>query len=196
VATPEDVLPPRAPAAHLAHLGAHLPSRHASRAPSAPGRDAAAVGAAVGSGVAPSIAERRGSFAFLSHLLRAGEWSLPREFRGLAVMGNLELDLTRARIAPGTSHLELRSIMGSVTVRVPHHLRVECEGDPFIGSVDVRRKAPPIAAPDAPLLRITATAVLGSIEVEVVDPDAPGLLDRLRARWGGAGRGRRRSGGA
>ena len=122
--------------------------------------------------------------SFISHSARAGDWILPRRFRAIAFMGEADLDLTYARIGPGTSHIEVKSIMGSVTVIVPPDIRVECEGDSIIASFDIDRAevAPP---PDAPLVVITGTAILGSVHVKVVDPNAPGWYEKIRARWRG-----------
>lgn len=122
--------------------------------------------------------------SFISHSARGGDWILPRRFRAIAFMGEADLDLTYARIGPGTSHIEVKSIMGSVTVIVPPDIRVECEGDSIIASFDIDRAevAPP---PDAPLVVITGTAILGSVHVKVVDPNAPGWYEKVRARWRG-----------
>jgi predicted membrane protein len=128
------------------------------------------------------VPERSGAVAFLSSVNRKGDWVLPRNFRVAALLGSVELDLTRARIGPGVSHIEIRSIMGSVEIVVPHHVRIECEGDPIVGSFEVQWKAQSAAAPEDPVVRITGTAIMGSVEVKVVDPNAPGLLEKLRAR--------------
>jgi hypothetical protein len=128
------------------------------------------------------VPERSGTVAFLSSVNRNGDWVLPRNFRVAALLGSVELDLTRARIGPGVSHIEIRSLFGSVEIVLPHDVRVECEGDPIVGSFEVQSKAQSVAAPDAPLVRITGTAVMGSVEVRVVDPNAPGLLKKLRTR--------------
>jgi hypothetical protein len=134
--------------------------------------------------VAPELVpERRGSVSFLSNVTRSGDWELPRLFRAAAFLGNIELDLTRARVGPGTSHIEIASFFGNVTVIVPPELRIECEVDPFGGSCEVKRSTQGTTSPDAPLVRITGTVVLASVEVKVVDPNAPGWVDRLRARW-------------
>lgn len=132
--------------------------------------------------IVPDIPERNGTVAFLSSVERGGDWPLPRSFRVAALLGSVELDLTRARIGPGESHIELRSVLGSVEIVVPHDVRVECEVDPFAGSVEVQRKTSSTASPDAPLVRITGSAILASVEIRVVDPNAPGLLRRMRAR--------------
>jgi hypothetical protein len=128
------------------------------------------------------VPEHRGAVAFLSHVAREGDWILPRTFRGVAFMGNVELDLTRARVGPGTSHIEMVAVMGSVTVLMPPDLLVECEGDPLLGSFEIKRQVESTAAPDAPLVRISGTAFMGSVEVKIIDPNAPGWFEKLRAR--------------
>ena len=131
--------------------------------------------------IAPELVpERRGAVAILSHTSRDGDWILPRLFRAVAFMGNVELDLTRALVAPGTSQIDIRAIMGSVTIVVPPDLRLDCTMDPVIGSAEVSRSVPSTMSPDAPMVRITGTAFLGSIEVKVVDPNAPSWLDKVR----------------
>ena len=129
------------------------------------------------------VPNRRGTVAFLSHVKRDGDWTLPRLFRAFALWGNAEVDLTRAQIGAGASHIEIRSIMANVTVLVPPELRIECEVEPVIGSFEVAREAESTRSPDAPLVRITGTAFMGSVEVKVIDPNAPSWLEKLRARW-------------
>jgi hypothetical protein len=129
------------------------------------------------------IPQHRGAVSFLSHVKRGGDWILPRVFRAVAVMGNVELDLSCVRIGAGTSQIEILAVMGSVTILVPPDLRVECEGDPLVGSFEVKREIASASSPDAPLVRITGTAFMSSVEVKVVDPNAPGWFERLRARW-------------
>ncbi len=135
------------------------------------------------------VPERRGTVVFLSHVGRSGDWILPRQFRVAAMMGNVELDLTIARLAPGMSQIEIMAFMASVTIIVPPDLRVECDGDPFIGSFDMKHETESTRAPDAPLVRISGTAILSSVEVKVVDPNAPTWFEKLRARWVKAGSG-------
>lgn len=129
------------------------------------------------------VPRHRGAVAFISHLARGGDWILPRHFRAVAVMGGVDLDLTHARIGAGTSHIEVKAIMGSVRVLVPPDLRVECDGDSIVASFDVDRRALKPPSADAPLIVISGTALLGSVHVQVVDPDAPGWYERVRTRW-------------
>jgi hypothetical protein len=135
-----------------------------------------------GSYAPAGLPERRGVFAGLSSIERNGHWSLPRYFRALAVFGNLELDLTHAELGAVTD-MELRCFFGNIEVTVPPGVRLECEGDATVGSFEVHRSAASSSSPDAPLVRIKAGVFLGSIEVKVVDPNAPSLLQRIKARW-------------
>lgn len=127
------------------------------------------------------VPEHRGMVAAISHSGRGGDWILPRRFRAIAFMGAIDLDLTHARIGPGTSYIEVKVIMGAVTVIAPPDIRVECQGDSILASFDIDRAElrPPA---DAPLIVITGTALLGAVHVKVVDPNAPGWYEKIRAR--------------
>lgn len=131
---------------------------------------------------AEHVPDRRGILAFMSHTRREGDWVLPRLFRALSIMGNVEIDLSKALLAPGSSHIEVKAIMGNVIVFVPPDIRLECEVDAMVGSAEVKRAAPSTTSLDAPVVRITGTAILGSVEVKVIDPEAPSWLRRLRKR--------------
>jgi len=132
------------------------------------------------------VPERRGALAVLSHTRRDADWILPRLFRVLAFWGNVELDLTHVLLGAGTSEIEIRCIMASVEIIVPPDLRVESEVDAILGSAEVRRQIASTTSSDAPLVRITGTTFLGSIEIKVVDPNTPSLLEKIRRRITGA----------
>lgn len=143
---------------------------------------------AVSQGRHPTIAsaqipEHRGTTAVLSHLRRDGDWVLPRLFRIFAFWGNAEIDLTRALVGEGTSVIEIKCIMGNVEIRVPHDLRVENEVDAVLASAEIRHKAATSAPADAPLVRITGSTFLGNVEITVIDPNAPSMLEKLRRRF-------------
>jgi hypothetical protein len=131
------------------------------------------------------IPERRGAVAFLSSTNRDGDWILPRSFRVVSFMGNVELDLTNARLGAGESHIEVRCIFGNVEITVPPGIRIEVEGQPFVGVFEVTRSAPSTTAPEAPLLRVTGSSHFGAVTIMVVDPNAPGWIERLRAKLAG-----------
>ncbi len=120
-----------------------------------------------------AVPTRAGLIVRWSHLRRDGAWALPRHLRAAAFMGGLELDLRRARIAPGVSLVELLSIAGIVTVRVPAGVRVDCDGDRVIGGADALARAMRHVPPDAPVVRITGTRFLGGIRVLVEPTETP-----------------------
>jgi hypothetical protein len=133
-----------------------------------------------------SVPDRQGVMSVLSKVTRDGALILPRLFRVLAFLGEVVIDLTHVHIGPGTSEIEVRAVLGQVTIIVPPNLRVEGDVQPVIGEFSVRRaKRPP--SPDAPLVRITGLAILGSVKVKVRDPDAAGWLRRVREWTSGEG---------
>ena len=97
-------------------------------------------------------------------------------------MGSVVIDLTRARVGPGTSRIEVLAFMGNVEIIVPPELRVECDGSVILGNFEVNTKAQPLLPLDAPLISIGGTSFLANVEVKVVDPNAPGWLERLSKR--------------
>lgn len=129
------------------------------------------------------IPPTRGVTAFMSTQVRAGDWILPRLFRAVSFWGDVTVDLTSARFGDGRSQIEVVAIMASITVLVPPDVRVECDGDAIVGSFDLQGQKWSTPAPGAPTIHITGTAYLGSVEVKVVNPNAPSWLKTLRARW-------------
>jgi predicted membrane protein len=111
---------------------------------------------------------------------------LPRLFRIFTFWGSSEIDLTQVLLAPGTSEIEIRCIMGSVQIIAPPDLRVECEVEAVLGSAEVQRQISTPAPADAPVVRITGSAFLGSIEIKVIDPDAPTFMEKLRRKIRGS----------
>ena len=131
---------------------------------------------------AETVPQHLGATTFMSSVTREGEWVMPRVFRALTVMGNATIDLTQVRIAPGISEIDARAIMGEIKIIVPHNLRVECTGQPLLGNFHVKRSAVLMPVPDAPLVRITGIAFMGSVEIKVIDPNERRWLSRLRRR--------------
>ena len=107
---------------------------------------------------------------------------MPRLFRAIAVMGSVTVDLTRAQIPPGTSRIEVFSCMGDVTILLPPEVRVECDGDPIVGTFDLKRETTSTTSAAAPMVLISGTSVMSSVLVRVVDRNAAGWLEKVRAR--------------
>jgi Cell wall-active antibiotics response 4TMS YvqF len=133
--------------------------------------------------IAPHLVpERRGAVAVLSSMRRDADWILPRLFRVFAFWGNAEIDLTQALLAPGVSEIEIRCIMASVQIIAPPDVRIESEVDAVVGSAEVQRQIASTTSADAPTVRITGSAFLGSIEIKIIDPNAPGFMERIRRK--------------
>lgn len=128
-----------------------------------------------------SVPDRQGVMACLSNTVRNGGWALPRLFRALAIMGEVKLDLRDVHLGTGASEIQVRAFMGNAEITVPHNLRVECDGTPFLGEFSIKRRSKSVPSPDAPLIRITGGAFMASVKVRVVDPQAPSALERVRA---------------
>jgi hypothetical protein len=125
----------------------------------------------------------RGVTSFLSAQVRAGDWILPRLFRAVSFWGSVTIDLTSARFGAGTSRIEVVVIMGSVEVLVPPDVRVECDGDAIVGSFEMHGQKWSKPAEGAPTVHVTGTAYLGSVEVKIVNPNAPSWIKMLKTRW-------------
>lgn len=86
-----------------------------------------------------------------------------RRARILTWFGAASLDLREATIAPEAS-LEIRTLLGGVSVHLPHGCRVVAETSVVLGGVDVR--APEPADPAAPVVRLQVATVFGGVSVE------------------------------
>ncbi len=128
------------------------------------------------------VPARHGFTSMLSSISRVGRWELPRAMRVASFMGQVTLDLTEVAIAPGVSTIEVLCIMGEVKILVPNALRVECSGTPVMGEFQFRGSGVAPAAADAPLVRITGTAIAGNVRIRMVDPNAPRWWETWRAR--------------
>lgn len=120
--------------------------------------------------------------AWWTTVKREGDWVVPRTLKAFACQGTIELDLTYARMGSGISDMELNCFMANIEVTVPADIRVECDGDEMIGHFEVKRIGVPTPPAEAPTLRISGTAYVGSITIKVVDPNAPGWAEKLKAR--------------
>lgn len=90
-----------------------------------------------------------------------------RQFRGgsvTAVFGGAEIDLADATIE-GEATLDAVALFGGVEVLVPQGWRVVMDGPAIFGGHDSHVPAP--TDPDAPTLRVRATALFGGVEIRV-----------------------------
>jgi hypothetical protein len=125
-----------------------------------------------------------GVVSVLSSNERKGRWELPRHFRALAVLGNVELDLREAEIGYGLSVIEAVAVLGNIEVTIPPNITVECDGDSLMGNFTLKYEgtSPTYATPDR-VVRVTGTAYAGSVSVAVKGPNRK-MLERLARTFG------------
>jgi hypothetical protein len=128
----------------------------------------------------PDTRSTSGVVSFLSSNEREGRWHLPRRFRALAVMGNVELDLRSAEIGYGLSVIEAVAVMGNIEITISPDITVESDGDSLLGSFVLKYdgRANPAAANRDKVVRVTGTAYLSAVTIHVKGPDEK-LLARL-----------------
>ena len=101
---------------------------------------------------------------------RKGRWMVGRTFRGLAVIGNGEIDLRQARFIDGETTIRATAIIGNITVVVPEDTDVHIGGTGIIGGFDHHDEGP--GTPGAPRITITGFVFCGSVKVERRSADA------------------------
>jgi DUF4097 and DUF4098 domain-containing protein YvlB len=68
-----------------------------------------------------------------------GMHAVPRHLDVRTVLGNVELDLTRASFAPGVTEIALHAFMGNIEIQLPSHVGVEDHVSAVLGSFEYRR---------------------------------------------------------
>ncbi|MEU4769087.1 hypothetical protein AB0H12_38145 [Actinosynnema sp. NPDC023794] len=81
-----------------------------------------------------------------------------------AVFGGATLDLRDAHI-DDEAYVDAFALFGGVEVLVPRAWRVSLGGLPFFGGYDDNTERDTAMDPDAPLLKVNATAIFGGIDV-------------------------------
>jgi len=82
-----------------------------------------------------------------------------------AVFGGATLDLREAQVDPGAT-VDALALFGGVDVIVPPGWRVELGGLPIFGGYDDKTAGNGDIGPDAPVLKVAATAIFGGVDVK------------------------------
>jgi Cell wall-active antibiotics response 4TMS YvqF len=107
--------------------------------------------------------------------------SRSQAFRGgtmLAWYGGVAVDLREAELAPG-AELSAGALWGGVAITVPEGWRVEAQTSALAGGVDV--KVPQPEDPDAPTLKVKASAAFGGVAIAAEPLSAPVTADAVAA---------------
>jgi predicted membrane protein len=105
------------------------------------------------------------SVSLIGGVRRSGPMTLPERTTIVRVIGGADLDLAQATLPPGGARLTKVSLVGGTSIVVSPDVRVEVRGLSIVGGKDVERVREP--APDAPVLRVRAWALVGGVRVRV-----------------------------
>jgi hypothetical protein len=114
----------------------------------------------------PGRAEAKTLRVIMGSVERRGTWIVPRNLTTRVFWGNAELDFREASLGAGVTTLDVRVTMGSLEIIVPPSLATDVDVSSFMGSVEARHRAPDEPDPARPLLRVTGSVVMGSVEVK------------------------------
>ncbi len=137
--------------------------------------------------LAEPVEARKKSVALMSSFRKVGEWALARRNEVWAVMGEATIDMREATFPGGTIELHCVAVMGEVKVIVPPGLRIACDGMAVMGEFTEYHSSGD-EEPGAPLVRITGTAVMGSVRIQTRLPGESRLEAWRRKRLERGGR--------
>jgi hypothetical protein len=146
----------------LVALTADLPN--GPRAPGAQTLSPQYTGAMVESGPVINV--------FMSETKRMGQWVVPQRQEVNAVLGDVTLDYTEAQLPYDDIHIDVKSILADVKLRVPANAIVLLDSNPILGSVSEQEASlKAVPDPNAPTtapkrFHIRGTAILGEIKIK------------------------------
>jgi hypothetical protein len=161
----------------LSALVAGLPALPAAMAPAAPFYGVAPRGVAE--------PEEKRHVAFMANVRKKGQWTPARLNKVMCVMGAVKFDLREAQVLNGVTHFEINVLMGEVEFIVPPGLRVECDGFALMGEFDDAH-GEELAPPDAPVIRVTGTVIMGAARIKTRLPGESALEAWRRRRLEGS----------
>ena len=106
-----------------------------------------------------------GAFVLFSGLKRRFESDKFRGGKATAVMGGLELDLTKAKLKDNQATIELTAILGGIDLFVPREWKVVVDSSAILGGVDDKHRPVPSTTIQMTLY-VKATAILGGIDIK------------------------------
>lgn len=152
--------------AELRALVAGLPALPAGMMPSTPLYGVAARG--------QSEPDEKRHLVLMSNVRKRGQWTPARDTKVTCVMGSATFDLREASLLEGVTHIDVKVLMGEVELIVPPGLRVETDGFAIMGEFDDAHSAD-LAAPNAPVIRVTGTVIMGAARIKTRLPGESGL---------------------
>jgi hypothetical protein len=137
--------------------------------PAVPGPGSAAVAPARGRiGGTPRF---RMSLAILGGASRDGAWVVPPEYKAIATLGGIKLDMSDSTFAEAETVIKAYAVLGGMEITVPEDAEVEVGAVGIMGGIDHGGEGPGV--PGGPRIRIVGVAVMGGIEVKRGRPKRP-----------------------
>jgi uncharacterized small protein (DUF1192 family) len=96
---------------------------------------------------------------------KKGRWRLAPRCTVLNVMGGSDVDLNDAELSHPVTELNMYSIMGGGSIRVPHGVEVHVSNFAFMGGNGVEL-GDETAPPGAPVVRIRLVSIMGGSDVQ------------------------------
>ncbi len=128
----------------------------------------AEMGATRGPGDGESAVSRGGRLDAFAFMGRHEQRVVTGAFRGgdaVAVMGRLVVDLREAEMEGDSAVIDIRVVMGRVSLRVPDHWAVSPNLGPGLGGASRIRAARPEATAGAPVLTLRGPMLMGAVVV-------------------------------
>ncbi|MEP6620986.1 MAG: DUF1707 domain-containing protein [bacterium] len=105
--------------------------------------------------------------AVFGNVERGGFVDVPQRLELRVFAGNIELDLSSARFAPGVTEITIRTLMGNVEIVLPAGVLVENFGESFMSSFEIQGADLHAPNTEPSIVRIKGRAILSSVEVSV-----------------------------
>ena len=106
----------------------------------------------------------RMSLAILGGASRDGAWVVPPEYKAIATLGGIKLDMSDSTFAEPETVIRAYSVLGGMEITVPADAEVDVGAVGIMGGVDHGAEGP--GAPGGPRIRIVGVAVMGGIDVK------------------------------
>jgi hypothetical protein len=106
----------------------------------------------------------RMSLAILGGASRDGAWVVPPEYKAIATLGGIKLDMSDSTFSEPETVIRAYAVLGGMEITVPADAEVDVGAVGIMGGVDHGAEGPGV--PGGPRIRIVGVAVMGGIEVK------------------------------
>ncbi|MGY0058778.1 DUF1707 SHOCT-like domain-containing protein [Streptomyces sp. LZ34] len=129
-----------------------------------PGRAAAPGPGGLGPHGARTLPASENLTAVFGGAVRKGRWRVRRTTHVLAVFGGVEIDLTEALFEQREIVIDVCAVFGGVEIKVPENVTVRGDGGGIFGGFEIKTYEAP--DPDAPVIVVRGFAFFGGAEVK------------------------------